>query len=114
MKIPFLPESASNFSVEYDLLFWLITLLTIFFTTLVSALVVVFAVKYRRSSQATRRNPKHHNTLLEAGAIVTMLGLSLIVFVWAASLFARMYGPAPKDAMEIFVVGKQWMWHLQH
>ena len=112
--IPFVPESASNFSGEYDALFWMITALTVFFTTLVTVLVVVFAVKYRRGSGASRRNPKHHNTPLEAGTIATLMLLGLATFAWAASLFARMYGPAPRNAMEIFVVGKQWMWHLQH
>ncbi len=113
-KIPFLPESASNFSGEYDLLFWLITALTVFFTTLVFVLLLFFAVKYRRGSSASRRNPKHHNTLFEVSTIVIMMVMAMGVFVWAASLFGRMYGPAPKNAMEIFVVGKQWMWHLQH
>ena len=87
---------------------------TIFFTALVTVLVVWFAVRYRRGSRANRKNPRHHNTPLEAGSIVIMLILALGVFAWGASLFARMYGPAPKNAIEIFVIGKQWMWHLQH
>jgi cytochrome c oxidase subunit 2 len=110
----FVPDRASNFAGEYDALFWLVTGLTIFFTTLVFLLVVFFAVKYRRGSAANRRNPKHHNTPFEVFTISFMLVIALGVFGWSASLFARMYGPAPKDAIEIFVVGKQWMWHLQH
>ena len=114
MKIPLMPDSASNFSGEYDALLWLVTALTVFFTTLVTVLVVWFAVRYRRGSRASRRNPKHHNTPLEAATIVILMVLALGTFVWGASLFARMYGPAPKNAIEIFVIGKQWMWHLQH
>jgi cytochrome c oxidase subunit 2 len=35
------------------------------------------------------------------------------LFFWGASLFFAEARP-PQGAMEIFVVGKQWMWHLQH
>src|SRR5437667_12665752 len=113
-KIPLIPESASNFSGEYDLFFWLVTALTVFFTTLVFALLVIFAVKYRRGSRANRRNPKHHNTIFEAVTISMLMGLALMTFAWAASLYARMYGPAPQTAKDIFVVAKQAMPPLQH
>jgi cytochrome c oxidase subunit II len=41
------------------------------------------------------------------------LGLVVIVFLWGTSLFIRNSRP-PEAATEIFVVGKQWMWKLQH
>jgi cytochrome c oxidase subunit 2 len=37
----------------------------------------------------------------------------MTIFVWGASLYFTLYRP-PKDAIEIFVVGKQWMWKFQH
>jgi cytochrome c oxidase subunit 2 len=39
--------------------------------------------------------------------------LGLTMFTWGAILFSQMYDP-PADALEVYVVGKQWMWHLQH
>ena len=39
--------------------------------------------------------------------------LGLVMFVWGAILFFKMYDP-PVDALEVYVVGKQWMWHVQH
>ena len=36
-----------------------------------------------------------------------------VIFVWASSLYFRNSRP-PNASMEIFVVGKQWMWHMQH
>ena len=39
--------------------------------------------------------------------------LGMVMFTWGALLFFRIYD-APADALEIFVVAKQWMWHLQH
>ena len=35
------------------------------------------------------------------------------MFAWGARLFFKEYQP-PGDALDIAVVGKQWMWHLQH
>jgi cytochrome c oxidase subunit 2 len=35
--------------------------------------------------------------------------LAMVMFAWGAILYHRMYEPPP-DAMEIYVVGKQWMW----
>ena len=35
------------------------------------------------------------------------------MFVWSSSLYVENSRP-PKAASEIFVIGKQWMWKLQH
>jgi len=41
------------------------------------------------------------------------LAISMVIFVWAAFLYYHMQRP-PKDAMEIYGVGKQWMWKFEH
>ncbi len=52
-------------------------------------------------------------TLLEATWTIIPLGLFLIMFVWGALLYFRIYTP-PANAMNIYVVGKQWMWKVEH
>jgi cytochrome c oxidase subunit II len=37
----------------------------------------------------------------------------MVMFAWGAKVFFDLYRP-PAGAMEIFVVGKQWMWKVQH
>ena len=37
----------------------------------------------------------------------------MVLFVWSSSLYVRNARP-PAASTEIFVIGKQWMWHLQH
>jgi cytochrome c oxidase subunit 2 len=37
----------------------------------------------------------------------------MVMFGWGAKVFFDLARP-PRDAMEIFVVGKQWMWKVQH
>ena len=39
--------------------------------------------------------------------------LTMVMFYWGASLYFTMTRP-PKDALEIWVVGRQWMWKFQH
>ena len=51
---------------------------------------------------------------LEIAWTIIPLGLvGVLVFLWGTSLFIRNARP-PAASTEIFVVGKQWMWKLQH
>jgi cytochrome c oxidase subunit 2 len=113
-NLPILPDQASNFAMQSDALFWVLTLLTLAFTLLVGVLILVLAVRYRRGSKVDRSKPVHTSHILELSWSIGPLLLGLAVFVWAAKLFSSMYGRAPANADEIYVIGKQWMWHLQH
>src|SRR5206468_8647286 len=44
---------------------------------------------------------------------VVPLLITMIIFVWGASIYYSM-ARVPPNAMEINVVGKQWMWKIQH
>ena len=37
----------------------------------------------------------------------------MVIFVWGASVFFAMSRP-PDETLNIYVVGKQWMWKFQH
>jgi cytochrome c oxidase subunit 2 len=39
--------------------------------------------------------------------------IAMTMFGWGARVFFEQYKP-PQNAMEVYVVGKQWMWKLQH
>ena len=41
------------------------------------------------------------------------LGIVMVMFGWGAKVFFDLYR-VPAGAMEIFIVGKQWMWKIQH
>lgn len=112
-NIRIIPESASNFSGKVDLLFWTMTALTVIFTLIVMLGVGLLAVRYRRGHHVDRSNPLENHHILEATWLVVPLVLGLAVFGWGATIFAEMRQP-PKDALEIFVIGKRWMWHIQH
>src|SRR6185312_4302676 len=44
---------------------------------------------------------------------VIPLGLSLVMFAWGASIMFTESRP-PKDALNVYVTGKRWMWKIQH
>jgi len=114
----FTDEGASNLAREVDWIFWGLTALCGAVTLLVFVLIVVFGIRYRRGSGASREQRKGWSgrflsTSLEIGWTVVPLLIFLALFGWAADVFFRMSKP-PANADEIYVVGKQWMWKLQH
>ncbi|MBV6458143.1 MAG: cytochrome c oxidase subunit 2 [Fimbriimonadaceae bacterium] len=113
MNFQLAPEQASNFAAKHDAIFYTITALTIFFTLGVCIAVVLFAVLYRRGRKIDRSNPQHHNLKLELGWSIPPLILGVGIFFWSALVFVEEHKPPP-DCTEIFVIGKQWMWHIQH
>src|SRR5678815_610167 len=115
MKPPFplFPPSASTVAVEMDLLYAFIVAVCAFFTVLVAALVVYFTIKYRRRTPDAVGADIHGSLMLELTWTFIPFVLAMVMFGWGASLFFRLATP-PANAMEVFVVGKQWMWKVQH
>lgn len=113
MSFPIFPVDASTYGAEVDRIFLVLTVLTVFFTTLVLGLMVFFAIRYRRGSRASRVNPSYGDLRLELAWSLGPMFLALLVFAWSSRPYSYVYRP-PADAMEIFVIGKQWMWHIQH
>jgi cytochrome c oxidase subunit 2 len=111
--IPILPPSASSVATEVDLLYFFLTGVTAFFVVLVGVLVVYFTVRYRRRDPDEVGADIHGSLVLELTWTIIPLLLSMVMFVWGASLFFRLSKP-PQDAMQLYVVGKQWMWKVQH
>ncbi len=70
-------------------------------------------MKYHHKSGADRQNPKDSHLLLELTWTGIPLAIVMVVFVWGAHVFYRMK-TIPANALHIYVVGKQWMWKIQH
>jgi len=80
--------------------------------------MVLFAVRYRRGSAASRTVPDAHAherkmRRIEIVWTVVPLVLFLAMFVWSANVYYEVVR-VPKDALPIYVVAKQWMWHAEH
>jgi cytochrome c oxidase subunit 2 len=107
------PQQASNFAGRVDALYFFLVGVTAFFATLVVALVVVFAIRFRRRDEAEVGKPVHGALALELLWTAVPLAIAMTIFVWGASVFFAMSRP-PSNAMEIYAVGKRWMWKFQH
>lgn len=112
-RLPFTPEQASSTAGHVDALYLYLIAITLFFSVLVSVLIFYFAVKYRRRSPDEIPRPNAGSLPLETMWTVIPFLIAMTIFVWGASLYFALYRP-PRDAIEIFVVGKQWMWKFQH
>jgi cytochrome c oxidase subunit 2 len=109
------PEQASTFAVRVDQLYWFLIAVTVFFGGLIAILVVTFAIRYRRRPGRDAVQPSHgvSSILLELFWTAVPLVLVIVMFVWASKLFIDQSIP-PIGAEEVFAVGKQWMWKIQH
>ncbi|MGH7176032.1 MAG: cytochrome c oxidase subunit II [Tepidisphaeraceae bacterium] len=108
------PQQASTVAPEVDALYFYLCAITAFFTLLIFALICYFGLKYRRRGDQFPNPPKiHTNFALELAWTVIPFALCVTMFVWSTGLFVKLSRP-PADSMNIFVVGKQWMWKVQH
>jgi cytochrome c oxidase subunit 2 len=112
-QFPLFPPSASSFATEMDLLYLFIAAVCAFFTVLVTALVVYFTIKYRRNSPDEVGEDIHGSLVLELTWTIIPFVLAMIMFAWGAKVFFDLARP-PLDAMDVYIVGKQWMWKAQH
>jgi cytochrome c oxidase subunit II len=111
--LPLFPDQASTIASEVDALFFFIAAVCLVFTALIFALVIVFAVKYRRRPQRQEGAQVTPTPWLEITWIAVPLVLCLAMFFWGARLYFTQQRP-PSDALDVYVVGRQWMWKLQH
>jgi len=110
---PLFPEQASTVAGRVDSLYYFLVGLTAFFSILIGAAVAFFAIKYRRGNKADRSNPFGESALLEVIWMGVPLVIVLTIFFWGTSVFFTVVRP-PKQAEDVYVTGKQWMWKIQH
>ncbi len=113
VRLGLFPEQASTMAARVDALFLFITAVCVFFGVLVAALIVTFAIRYRRREGNLVAEQIEGSLLLETVWSVIPLVIAMTIFVWGAIVYVAIARP-PNNALEIFVVGKQWMWKLQH
>jgi cytochrome c oxidase subunit 2 len=112
-NFPLIPDQASTNAGRVDAVMLFELGVLIVFTLLIFLLIVGLAIRYRRGNPVDRSHPPEHGKAMEALWIGVPLVISMGMFVWGTAVFYDLYRP-PADASLIYVVGKQWMWYLQH
>jgi cytochrome c oxidase subunit II len=110
---PLFPDAVSTMAPRVDALFFFLVGLTAFFSLLIAGLIVYYAIRFRRRAPDQIGARIEGGTILEITWTVIPLVIVLTIFVWGASVFFAMSRP-PDDALNVYVVGKQWMWKFQH
>jgi cytochrome c oxidase subunit 2 len=111
--IPLVPDSASTFSWQVDALYFYLSGVTLFFVLLISAVLIFFTVRYRRRTPYEIPRPIAGSHKLETLWTVVPFLIAMTMFGWGARIYFNQFKP-PQNAVEVYVVGKQWMWKLQH
>jgi cytochrome c oxidase subunit 2 len=111
--IHLLPEQASTMAPRVDNLYFFLIAASSFFAVLVTTLVIVFAIKYRRRHPDEVGAPIHGSLILEVVWTGIPFILGMVMFVWGASVYFAIARP-PAETLDIYAVGKQWMWKFQH
>ena len=110
---PLFPEQASTMAGRVDGLYFFLLAISIFFSLLIAGLIVFYAIRYRRRDPLSVGEVLHGMMALEIGWTVIPFIISMVIFVWGASVFFAISRP-PDETLNIYVVGKQWMWKFQH
>ena len=112
------PQNVSTFGGEIDRVFWLIFVIVGFFFIVAEALLVYFAVRYRRRDRSEPAFYNRGDNLREA-AWVLLPALIILCFdlgIDAAShrAWALVKGPPPASQLEIAVTAKQFNWNFTY
>jgi cytochrome c oxidase subunit 2 len=111
--LPFLPDRASTIGAQIDWIFYTLIGLSLLFAIPVIFLIITFAIKYRRGSTADRSKRLYDSVKIEFAWTFIPFVLAMIIFGWSGVVYYN-YATPPADALEIYVIGKQWMWQAQH
>src|SRR5579862_2382648 len=111
-NFPLFPPRASALAWQVDGLYFLLIAVSAFFSAMIFLCIFVFAVKYRREKHPHAAHIEG-SLPLELTWTLIPLGICMVFFAWGSLIYFQEARP-PKGAMEVYVVGKQWMWKFEH
>lgn len=107
------PDQASTAAGEVDALFFFMLAVTGAMAVLLAGTILTFIVRYRRRSEDELPVQLEGSNRLELAWSILPLGMFMVFFFWGASIYLNNSQP-PSNAMQVYVVGKQWMWKFEH
>jgi len=113
LAFPLFPDTASTVAQRVDALFYFQLAVCGLMAVLIACAVLYFCIRYRRRSDAEIPPAIKSYLPLEAAWIAVPLVIFLVMFFWGAHIYFNAFGRSERG-LEIFGVGKQWMWKFQH
>jgi len=111
--VPLFPEQASTFAWQVDYLYFYLILVSVVFSIPIVLAIFYFFVKYREKEKYAIPDEIHGSIMLETTWSIIPFIVSMTIFLGGAIIYYNQYR-IPAENMEIYVVGKQWMWKFQH
>lgn len=111
--VPIFPDQASTFAWQVDALYFYLIVVSVAFSIPIVAAIFFFGIKYREKEKYATPDEMHGSIMLETVWSIIPFVVSMTIFLGGAVVFFNQFTP-PDDAMEVYVVGKQWMWKIQH
>src|SRR5579862_9766294 len=111
-NFPLWPQRASSMAGNVDALFIFLLIVSGMMTLLVFTAVVYFAARYRYR-RGVPAEQIEGSIPLELTWSIIPFGVFMVIFFWGAFVYFKSRTP-PRDATEVYVVAKQWMWKLEH
>ncbi len=112
--VPLFPDQASTFAWQVDLLYVYLIIVSIAFTIPIVAAIFFFGLKYREKEKYATPDEMHGSIALETVWSIIPFVVSMTIFLGGAYVYYNQFRIPDDPSMEIYVVGKQWMWKLQH
>ena len=112
--VPLFPDQASSFAWQVDLLYAYLIIVSIAFTIPIVVAIFYFMVRYRQTDKFATPDEMHGSIMLETVWSIIPFVISMTIFLGGAYVYYNQYRMPTDPAMEVYVVGKQWMWKLQH
>ncbi len=108
-----MPPQASTIAPFIDLVYDLITWISIFFFGIIVVVMVYFMFKYRRTTHVADTEGPTHNTPLEV--TWSVIPLILVIAMFYVGLKGYVYiTTAPENSYQIQVTGQRWFWTFNH
>ena len=107
-----LPQATTS-AAESDYLIFALVLTSGVVLSLVFGLILLYLFKYHAASNTDRGGVNEKTWRIEIAWTAATLLIFFGLFVWGADLYVRLFRP-PANALQIYVVGKQWMWKVEH
>lgn len=111
MNFSIIPEQASTIAPHVDLLFYALTAFVGLFTVAITTILIALGIKFK--AEPGRKSQHIESLKLELLWSAIPAVIALLIFAWGAVLYYD-YRTIPENTLDINVMGKQWMWKVQH
>src|SRR5687767_3835398 len=107
--IPLFPEQASTFARQVDYLYFYLIIVSVAFSIPIVAAIFYFMVRYRQTDKYATPDEMHGSITLETVWSIIPFVVSMTIFLGGAYVYYNQFRLPDDPAMEVYVVGKQWM-----